>query len=68
MRVKAIEDQARQLMVLRQNRIRGRQLMLLSRLNLELGRAATPQNWNHIQGKIHPSFRATYDCWGGTLS
>lgn len=66
--VQVIEDKARHLMVRRQNRIRGRQLLLLSRLNHELGRTAKPHTWNHIQGKIHPSFRATYDHRGGTLS
>jgi hypothetical protein len=68
MPAKAIEDQVRHLMVRHQNRIRGQQMRLLSRLNLELGRTATPQTWNHVQGKIHPSFRATYDHSGGTFS
>lgn len=43
-----IDAQARHLMVRRQNRIRGQQMRLLSRLNLELGRTAQPHTWNHI--------------------
>lgn len=53
---------ARSLMVGHHNSIKSRQQSLLGRVAAEvgLGPEAT-KYWNHIQGKVHPSFRSTYD-------
>lgn len=58
-----LEDKARSKMMDHSRYIKRRQQAMLSRLDAEVG--LTAQNaagyWNRIQGKIHPTFRATYD-------
>lgn len=59
----SLEDQARSMMLNRHRRVKQRQQAMLSRLDAEVGiePAAATHYWNHIQGKVHPSFWATYD-------
>ncbi|NJK40624.1 MAG: DUF4278 domain-containing protein [Acaryochloridaceae cyanobacterium SU_2_1] len=56
------ETLARALMVSHHQWIKSRQQSLLSRTATEVGLSSTAAHyWNHIQGKIHPSFRIAYD-------
>ncbi len=63
------QEQARALMMAHHNWIKNRQQSLLGRAAAEvgLGPEAT-KYWNHIQGKVHPSFRSTYDRSRAALS
>lgn len=55
-------DKARMMMMNHHRSVKRRQQSMLSRLALEVGLPANaPNYWNHIQGKVHPSFWATYD-------
>lgn len=55
-------DEARWLMMNHHQTIKQRQQSMLGRLAADIHMAAAPTlYWNHIQGKVHPSFRATYD-------
>jgi len=56
-------DRARTLMMNHHRQVKQRQQVMLSRLATSIGLNAdeTTQYWNHIQGKVHPSFWATYD-------
>jgi hypothetical protein len=59
----SLEDQARSMMLNHHRRVKQRQQAMLSRLDAEVGIEPTEaaHYWNHIQGKVHPSFWATYD-------
>jgi hypothetical protein len=64
-----VQDQARSLMNSHQQAIKIRQQAMLLRLAEEVGVTADiSEYWNRIQGKIHPSFRATYDRSHAALS
>jgi hypothetical protein len=63
------EDRARGAMLNRHRSVKRRQQSMLARLATEAGlpvEAAT--HWNHIQGKVHPSFWATYGRSGAAAS
>ncbi len=63
------EQKARSLMVNHTRAIKNRQQAMLSRSAEEIGSPAkVSQYWSRIQGKIHPSFRATYDRYGAAMS
>jgi hypothetical protein len=63
------QDQARALMMRHHQMIKNREQCLLSRAAAEMGLVGeSAQFWNHIQGKPHPSFRATYDRSHASLS
>lgn len=55
-------DRARALMMNRHRQVKQRQQVMLTRLATSIGLNANEaaQYWNHIQGKVHPSFWATY--------
>ncbi|HEY9881773.1 MAG TPA: DUF4278 domain-containing protein [Leptolyngbyaceae cyanobacterium] len=56
------EDRARMMLMNHHRVVKRRQQSMLSRLSAEVGMPAdAAQYWNHIQGKVHPSFWATYD-------
>ncbi|HEY9761892.1 MAG TPA: DUF4278 domain-containing protein [Trichocoleus sp.] len=58
----AAEDRARMMLMNHHRIVKRRQQSMLSRLATEVGMPANAaQHWNHIQGKVHPSFWATYD-------
>lgn len=62
-------DKARLLMTGHHRAIKNRQQSLLSRSAAEAGLMNVASlYWNHIQGQIHPSFRATYERSHATLS
>ena len=63
------QNQARALMMRHQQKIRNREQSMLSRAAAEIGMDIDASKYNnHIQGKIHSSFRATYDRSGATMS
>ena len=68
--VLSVQDKARSLMMNHHRAIKQRQQSMLSRLDVEVGLTADDAShyWNHIQGKVHPSFRVTYDRSGASLS
>jgi hypothetical protein len=56
------EDKARSLMMSNCRAIKKRQQSMLSRLASEVGLAGDVSGyWNRIQGKVHPTFRLSYD-------
>lgn len=56
------EDRARMMLMNHHRVVKRRQQSMLSRLATEVGMPANANRyWNHIQGKVHPSFWATYD-------
>lgn len=58
----SVADEARWLMMNHHRAIKRRQQSMLGRLNSEIHLNVDPsQYWNHIQGKVHPSFRKTYE-------
>lgn len=59
----SVQERARQLMVSHHRSIKRRQQTMLARLDESVGLTAddAAHFWNHIQGKVHPSFWATYD-------
>lgn len=60
--VAGAEDRARMMLMNHHRVVKRRQQSMLSRLASEVGMPAHAANyWNHIQGKVHPSFWATYD-------
>jgi hypothetical protein len=63
-------DMARYLVLNRQRTIKQRQQTLITRVAMEVGLASQQAShyWNHIQGKLHPSFRLNYDRGGATMS
>jgi hypothetical protein len=63
------QDQARALMLRHHHMIKNRQQSMLGRVAAEVGLPPeAAQYWNHIQGKPHPSFIATYDRSHAALS
>ncbi|MBD2106888.1 DUF4278 domain-containing protein [Nodosilinea sp. FACHB-13] len=63
------EDKARMSMMNRHRSVKQRQQSMLARLATEAGLPAeAAQYWNHIQGKVHPSFWATYSRSGAAAS
>lgn len=63
------DDRARSLMLNHHRTVKRRQQVMLSRLANQVGmEAGASSYWNHIQGKVHPSFWATYDRSGAALS
>ncbi|MBD2231520.1 DUF4278 domain-containing protein [Phormidium tenue] len=63
------EDKARMSMMNRHRSVKQRQQSMLGRLAVEAGLPAeAAQYWNHIQGKVHPSFWATYSRSGAAAS
>lgn len=65
----AAEDRARIMMMNRHRSVKRRQQSMLGRLATEVGLPADAVNyWNHIQGKVHPSFWATYSRGGAAAS
>ncbi len=57
------QEQARALMMRHHHLIKNRQQSMLTRAAAEVGMPAEEATsyWNHIQGKPHPSFGASYD-------
>ena len=63
------EDRARVAMVNRHRSVKRRQQSMLARLATEAGLPEeAAKYWNHIQGKVHPSFWATYGRSGAAAS
>jgi hypothetical protein len=63
------EEQARALMMRHHHLIKNRQQSMLGRAAAEVGLPLeTGEYWNHIQGKVHPSFRLSYDRSNASLS
>jgi hypothetical protein len=64
-----IQNMARSLMMSHHQWIKNRQQSLLSRVATEIGLGSEAAHyWNHIQGKVHPSFRNNYDRSSASLS
>ena len=62
-------DRARVMMMKHHRFVKRRQQSMLGRLASEVGLPASAANyWGHIQGKVNPSFWATYDRSHATLS
>lgn len=68
--VLSMENKARAMMLNHHRSIKRRQQNMLTRLDAEVGLTAheAARYWNHIQGKVHPSFWATYDRSHAALS
>ncbi|MBE9181841.1 DUF4278 domain-containing protein [Oculatella sp. LEGE 06141] len=68
--VLSIHDRARSLMMNHHRSVKRRQQAMLSRLDAEVGLDAGDAShyWNHVQGKVHPSFWGTYDRGHASLS
>ncbi|MEB3162155.1 MAG: DUF4278 domain-containing protein [Prochlorothrix sp.] len=66
----ATSDRARQLVVNHQVAIKKRQQAMMTRLAAEVGLTAREAGsyWNRIQGKVHPSFRGSYDRSAAAMS
>jgi hypothetical protein len=63
------EQQARSLMMRHHHLVKNRQQSMLSRVSAEVGMPPeAAEYWNHIQGQPHPSFIASYDRSGASLS
>ncbi|MEO1069478.1 MAG: DUF4278 domain-containing protein [Cyanobacteria bacterium J06638_6] len=63
------EAKARMSMMNRHRSVKQRQQSMLARLAVEAGLPAeAAQYWNHIQGKVHPSFWTTYSRSGAAAS
>jgi hypothetical protein len=63
------QEQARALMMRHHHLIKNRQQSMLGRTAAEVGMDIdATEYWNHIQGKAHPSFRASYDRSNASLS
>ncbi len=63
------EDRARMSMMNRHRLVKQRQQSMLTRLATEAGLPeGAAHYWNHIQGKVHPSFWATYSRGGAAAS
>jgi hypothetical protein len=58
----SVEDKARTMLLGHHRNVKRRQQAMLSRSASDVGLDAdVTRYWNHIQGKVHPSFWATYD-------
>lgn len=65
----SLSEKARVLMVGHTRTIKNRQLSMLTRAASAIGLDGNiSQYWNHIQGKVHPTFRANYDRYGAAMS
>ncbi len=65
----SVKDMARALMLGHHNLIKNRQQSMLSRVAAQVGLDEDAVHyWNHIQGKVHPGFRASYDRSHAALS
>lgn len=66
----ATADRARQLIVNHQVAIKKRQQAMMTRLAAEVGLTTREAGsyWNRIQGKVHPSFRNSYDRSAAAMS
>ncbi|MEM9002817.1 MAG: DUF4278 domain-containing protein [Cyanobacteria bacterium P01_F01_bin.86] len=57
-----VELRARTMLTNHHRNVKRRQQSMLARLAVDVGLGASAaSHWNHIQGKVHPSFWATYD-------
>ncbi|WP_299403475.1 DUF4278 domain-containing protein [Acaryochloris sp. IP29b_bin.148] len=67
--VLSVQNMARALMTSHHRWIKNRQQALLGRTAAEVGLSTDAAHyWNHIQGKVHPSFRVNYDRSHAALS
>ncbi|GAB4377044.1 MAG: DUF4278 domain-containing protein [Elainellaceae cyanobacterium] len=59
----SIQDRARVLMMDHHRKVKRRQQAMLSRLDARIGVPTDESTrfWNHIQGKVHPTFGENYD-------
>ena len=65
----SVEAKARALMYSHTRMIKKRQVSMLARATAAIGSPAKAADyWNRIQGKVHPTFRASYDRLGATMS
>lgn len=65
----SVANMARSLMMSHHKWIKTRQQALLTRVATEVGLGTDAAHyWNHIQGKVHPSFRSSYDRSHAALS
>jgi hypothetical protein len=63
------QEQARALMMRHHHLIKNRQQSMLGRAAAEVGLGIdSVDGWNHTQGKVEPSFRASYDRSNASLS
>jgi len=68
-KARSVEEQARALMMAHHTWIKNREQSLLGRAAAEVGLDADAAKfWNHIQGKVHPTFRNNYDRSRATMS
>jgi hypothetical protein len=65
-----LDEKARGLLLNRHRNVKRRQQAMMGRLATEVGLTVEEAThyWNHIQGKVHPSFWATYDRSGAASS
>jgi hypothetical protein len=63
----SVQEQARLLTMNHHRLIKNREQSMLRRAAAQVG-VNTTNYWNHIQGKVHPTFRATYDRSAATMS
>ncbi|MEY2977175.1 MAG: DUF4278 domain-containing protein [Prochlorotrichaceae cyanobacterium] len=63
-------DRSRQLLIKHQRAIKTRQQAMLTRLASQVGLPNKDASayWGRIQGKVHPSFRGTYDRSAAAMS
>lgn len=67
--VNSLDDRARTLVMNHHKMIKNREQSLLGRMATQIGMPAEAAHyWNHIQGKINPNFRTTYDRSHAALS
>ncbi|MFZ9738474.1 MAG: DUF4278 domain-containing protein [Prochlorotrichaceae cyanobacterium] len=68
--VSHVVDRSRELMISHQRAIKTRQQAMLTRLAAQVGLPSKDAGayWNRIQGKVHPSFRITYDRSAAAMS
>jgi hypothetical protein len=65
----SVASKARSLMFNHTQCIKKRQQSMLTRAAMAIGiEDKTYDHWNRIQGKVHPSFRLSYDRFGATMS
>ncbi|MBW4649861.1 MAG: hypothetical protein KME06_14400 [Kastovskya adunca ATA6-11-RM4] len=63
------QEQARALMMRHHHLVKNRQQSMLGRSAVEAGMEVDgTEYWNDIQGKLNPSFQASYDRSGASLS
>jgi hypothetical protein len=58
----SVQDMARALMMSHHSYVKNRQQSMLGRAAAEVGLAVEASHyWGHVQGKVYPAFRASYD-------